>query len=148
MYAQTQIPDEGAFTPYGSSYSAANPNVSYTVDGMRVHANDFMNFAGITLQQPLLANEYFFRFYEDRHIKWLDIPDLSFLLQEWNDSWLLPENPTNKGTPMTEAEVKKHKAAVEELLQDETCKSFLEGVLSGMGEGERKAFSRNLLTIW
>jgi hypothetical protein len=51
--AQTIIPDEGALTSYGSSYSAANPNVSYSVDGMRVPASDFMNFAGVALQNPL-----------------------------------------------------------------------------------------------
>ena len=36
--AQTQIPEEGAFASYGSSYSAANPSITYTINGMRVSA--------------------------------------------------------------------------------------------------------------
>jgi hypothetical protein len=49
---------------------------------------------------------------------------------------------------MTDAEIGKHRSAVEELLQDETCRSFVEGVLSQIGDEQRKAFSGDLLTIF
>ncbi len=59
-----------------------------------------------------------------------------------------PQNPANKGTPMTDAEITRHRSAVEELLQDKTCKSFVEGVLSQIGNGQRKAFNGDLLNIF
>ena len=86
----------------------------------------------------------------------------STLIRNWrvNDNWFQgsvsslqgqsqnPRNPTNKGTPMTDAEIAKHRAAVEELLQDKTCKDFVDGVLSQIGDAQRKPFSGNLLTIF
>jgi YD repeat-containing protein len=86
----------------------------------------------------------------------------STLIRNWgvNDNWFQgsvsslqgqsqnPRNPTNKGTPMTDAEIAKHRAAVEELLQDKTCKNFVDGVLSQIGDAQRKPFSGNLLTIF
>ncbi|HKP84179.1 MAG TPA: DUF4214 domain-containing protein [Pyrinomonadaceae bacterium] len=75
-----------------------------------------------------------------------------------NDNWFQgsslqaqsqnPRNPTNKGTPMTDAEIARHRAAVEELLQDKTCKKFVEGVLARIGDAQRKAFSGDLLKIF
>ncbi len=59
-----------------------------------------------------------------------------------------PQNPTNKGTRMTDAEIVKHRSAVEELLQDKTCKSFVEGVLSQIGNSHGSAFSGDLLSIF
>lgn len=49
---------------------------------------------------------------------------------------------------MTDAEIAQHRSAVEELLQDKTCKSFVEGVLSQIGDAQRKAFSGDALTIF
>jgi hypothetical protein len=60
-HAQTQIPDEGAFAPYGSSYSAANPSITYSMDGIRLQANDFWNLAEMALQDSLRVMEWFAR---------------------------------------------------------------------------------------
>lgn len=49
---------------------------------------------------------------------------------------------------MNDAEIAKHRSAVEELLQDKTCKSFVEGVLSQIGNAHGKAFSGDLLSIF
>ena len=49
---------------------------------------------------------------------------------------------------MTGAEIAKHRSAVEELLQDKTCKSFVDGVLSQIGDVQRKAFSGDILNIF
>jgi hypothetical protein len=59
--AQTQIPDEGLLLSQGSSYSPANPNVTYSRDGIRVPADDFMAFAGFELQDTLGLMEDFAR---------------------------------------------------------------------------------------
>ena len=45
----------------GTSFNPANPNITYSVDGIRVSANDFMNFAGMALQDPLTLMEWFAR---------------------------------------------------------------------------------------
>jgi hypothetical protein len=60
----------------------------------------------------------------------------------------MPQNPTNKGTPMTDAEITKHRAAVDELLQDKTCRSFVKGVLAQIGDAQRKAFNGDVLKIF
>jgi hypothetical protein len=62
--------------------------------------------------------------------------------------YVSPQNPTNKGTPMTDAEIADHRSAVAELLNDKTCKSFVEGVLSQIGDSQRKAFNGDLLRIF
>ncbi|HUE84301.1 MAG TPA: hypothetical protein VMM84_19530 [Pyrinomonadaceae bacterium] len=49
--AQTEIPDEGALTSYGSSYNPANPGTTYSVDGVRVQLNNFIFMAGFQLQE-------------------------------------------------------------------------------------------------
>ena len=46
---------------HGSSYSAANPGVTYTRDGIRVPADDFMAFAGIDLRDSLTLTEFLAR---------------------------------------------------------------------------------------
>jgi hypothetical protein len=50
-------PADGPLMSYGISYSPANPNIAYSVDGIRVSVNDFMNFAGMALQDPLTLRE-------------------------------------------------------------------------------------------
>jgi hypothetical protein len=45
------VPDEGALLSYGDSYNAANPAVAYTVDGIRVSADDFIARGGFLLQE-------------------------------------------------------------------------------------------------
>jgi YD repeat-containing protein len=126
------------FMSYGSSYNSANPNVTYSIDGIRVSVNDFMNLAGITLQQPLEGMVYFFRRYEDRHIKWLEIPDLYFLLpQDWKHFRLptlqVQQNPTQK--PMDTSQTEK--------MLTEDCLKFLNGILAQMKDPD----SKNLLDI-
>lgn len=49
---------------------------------------------------------------------------------------------------MTDAEIAKHRAAAEELLQDKICKSFVEGVLAQIGDAQRKAFNGDVLKIF
>jgi hypothetical protein len=51
--AQTQIPDEGLLLSQGSSYSAANPGMTYSMNGIRVPAEDFIAFAGFELRDIL-----------------------------------------------------------------------------------------------
>jgi YD repeat-containing protein len=50
-HGQTIIPDEGALTSYGTSYRAANPNTTYTVDGMAVSLDTFVRRGGHLLQE-------------------------------------------------------------------------------------------------
>jgi YD repeat-containing protein len=45
------VPDEGALISYGDSYNAANPAVAYTVDGIRVSADNFIARGGFLLQE-------------------------------------------------------------------------------------------------
>ena len=49
---------------------------------------------------------------------------------------------------MTDAEIAQFRAALAELLQDKTCKSFIEGVLSQISDARRTAFSENALDIF
>ena len=60
-HATAVPPTDGPLMSHGTSYSPANPNVTYSVDGIRVSANDFMNFAGMALQDPLRLMEWFAR---------------------------------------------------------------------------------------
>ena len=52
------------------------------------------------------------------------------------------------GTAMTDAEITQFRAALTELLEDETCKSFIEGVLSQISDARRPASSENALDIF
>jgi YD repeat-containing protein len=52
-YATSVSPTEGPLMSYGSSYSPANPGVTYTVDGMRVSADDFMRRLDVEMHYPM-----------------------------------------------------------------------------------------------
>ena len=54
---QTQIPDEGLVLSQGSSYNSANPGMTYSRDGIRVPADDFMAFAGLEFRDTLALVE-------------------------------------------------------------------------------------------
>lgn len=126
--AQTQIPDEGAFTPYGNSYNAADPSITYTVDGMRVPASDFMAFAGIALQEPLLFMEEFVRrTRQDVAMKWYrGIPDFTQLPNDWKHFRL----PTPQ-VPFNETEIEKGVMAA---IGTEACKRFAKTILDALAK--------------
>jgi hypothetical protein len=128
--------------------------MTYSVDGIRMPVEDFVHHAGFVLQDPLALLEFWVK--NDPRVGRApeELDELSAIVGPGlrsgglPDITLLPQNPTNRGTPMTDAEIGKHRSAVEELLQDETCRSFVEGVLSQIGDEQRKAFSGDLLTIF
>ena len=60
-HAAAVPPADGPLMSHGTSYGPSNPNVTYSLDGIRVSANDFMNFAGMAFQDPLNLMEWFAR---------------------------------------------------------------------------------------
>jgi hypothetical protein len=105
-----------------------------------------MNFAGMAFQDPFNLIQWFLHHdEEDIHIKYRKIPDLSVLPQY---STFFPQNLNNKGTPMTDAEIGQFRAALAELLDNETCKRFVQGVLSQIGDDRRRVFSESALDIF
>jgi YD repeat-containing protein len=54
---QTVIPDEGALAPLGSSFNAANPTMTYTIDGLRTTLDNFMARMGRVASDPFALME-------------------------------------------------------------------------------------------
>jgi hypothetical protein len=52
-FATSVPPTERALISYGTSYDPANPTISYSVDGIRMPVEDFVQFAGMKLRDPL-----------------------------------------------------------------------------------------------
>src|SRR5205823_3192081 len=50
---QTVIPDEGAVAPLGNSFNAANPAMTYTIDGLRATLDSFVARMGRILEDPI-----------------------------------------------------------------------------------------------
>jgi hypothetical protein len=153
--AQTQIPEEGLLLSQGSSYSAANPGITYSMNGIRVPADDFMAFAGFELTDILGLVEAYARQrarpelptdINPEEVDWEQIaideallsgkgiPDLLALLPAFSlAKQLLPQNPTQNPMDTTQTE--------KMLTQD--CLTFLNRILAQL----KDPHSNNLLDI-
>ncbi len=154
--AQTEIPDEGAFLPYGSSYSPANPNIAYSVDGVRVLPDDFMAFAGFALTDTLGLMEYFARGTE---LPPLDItPEQRFLLQDAlyelgfdrisDFLALLPQKPQVIRVPL---DVDKLKGLIQDRLKHGDCAEYVGKLINKAAElsgGTEPAESTDIMTLF
>lgn len=67
------IPDEGSLLPQGSSYNAADPAASYSVDGLRVTQDDFIRRLGHVAKDPTTLMELLARQTEKKLIN-VEVP--------------------------------------------------------------------------
>ena len=169
---QTQIPDEGLLLSQGSSYNSANPGMTYSRDGIRVPADDFMAFAGLEFRDTLGLVEAYatqrarpgippgiipdwsteVKEQIDLDVALLagkGLPDLLALLPQFSlAKQLSPQNPRRDST-LTTSEIKQLRTDVATLLKDPDCAKFVQGVLMQIeAVTGTAAYSSNILDIF
>jgi hypothetical protein len=173
---QQSIPDEGALAPYPSFNNPAQPNMTYSIDGVRVPLDHFMVMFNLNFKSnlylaeqvagastPSLIGYSVSRFHgrlirdfglnlDRAHDEALEQSNLTrnwLVDSNWDfDSSLLPQNPF-KGAPLSTEEVNQLGKDVSNLLSNPKCAKFMNALLKQIGADTGKtAFSENAMDIF
>lgn len=175
-FATSLTPTEHALISFGSSYNPANPDVTYTIDGIRMPVEDFIAHAGFILKDPLGLLDRFARqsaipigkraegvkfghraeiIYDANgnkvYEKWWYDPELSEVSygQEYyiySDASLELDLIPN-GTPVEKADVEAYRARIVKMLENPICKKFIQELLEEARTQTGKSYADILTTF-
>jgi hypothetical protein len=155
---QQSIPDEGALAPYPSFNNPAQPNMTYSIDGVRVPLDHFMVMFNLNFKSNLYLAEQVagastpsLTSYSVSRFHGRLIRDFGLNLDRAHDealeqsnltrNWLVDSNwdfdpsllPQNNRTPLSSQAVGILENDVNTLLKNEICAKFVAGVLKRLG---------------
>jgi hypothetical protein len=175
-FATTIPPVEDAISTFGTSYDPANPNFSYSIDGIRVPVEDFVQHAGIILKDPLALLEWMARksaipigrlsvgvsfghnaemIYDANgkvvYEKWWYDSELSQVSYgvEYNiySNASFALDKIPKGTLINKADVGAYRERVKKMISNPNCKKFLQEILEEAKAQTGKSYGDILTTF-